>query len=210
MPGAALPPAWRLVALPRVTPGEASLVADAGTTVLRLRASAAVASVSHALDVDAGARPQLAWRWKVDRVVAAADLARKEGDDFAARLYVTFDIPLEALPFATRTRIRMGRLLFGSELPAAALCYVWDNRHPVGTTAWNPYSDRVRMVVLRSGGARAGEWMAESRDVVRDYRAAFGEGVVPRVSGIVVSVDTDQTGEDATAWFGDIAFGPRA
>jgi hypothetical protein len=200
-----------MVTLPRTAPGEAALVADAGTTVLRLRARGAVASMSHPADVDADLRPRLAWRWKVDRVVAKADLARKEGDDFAARVYVTFDLPLESLPFATRARIRMGRLLFGAELPAAALCYVWDNTHPVGTTAWNAYSDRVRMVVLRSGGARAGEWADESRDVARDFRAAFGgSGATPRVSGIVVSVDTDQTGEDASAWFGDLAFGPRA
>jgi len=138
-------------------------------------------------------------------------MARKEGDDYAARVYVTFDLPLEALPLAARTRLRLGRLIFGSELPAAALCYVWDNRHAPGTTAWNAYSSEVRMVVLRSGEALAGRWVEEARDLESDFRAAFGPaaGPTPRITGVAVSADTDQTGETVTAWFADLVLGAR-
>ena len=207
-PGAALPGEWRRVTLPRVPAGEAMLVADVAGTVLQVRAVAAAGSVAHALDADAG-EARLAWRWKIDRVVRGADMGRKEGDDYAARVYVTFDLPLGDLPFATRARIRLGRLLFGAELPTAALCYVWDNRHPEGHAAWNAYSSQVRMVVVRSGDARAGEWIAESRDIAADFRAAFGRagGALPRISGVALSADTDQTGESVTAWFGDVTLG---
>ena len=205
-PGGELPPAWRRMPLPNVAPAEIALVADAGATVLRVRAAAGTSSAVHALDVSAeGAR--LAWRWKIDRVVDGGDLARRVGDDYAARVYVTFDVPLARLPFATRARIHLARLFYGAELPAAALCYVWDNRHPPGTTAWNAYSEQVRMVVVESGNAKAGQWVAEARDVAADFRAAFGArlpGAVPRVNGIAVSADTDQTRETVTAWFGDL------
>jgi hypothetical protein len=176
--------------------------------VLRIRAQAAASSLGYRLQAD-GAHQRLAWRWKVDRVVAGADLARKQGDDYAARVFVTFDLPLEALPFLTRTRIRLARLLFGAELPTAALCYVWDNRSPPGTTAWNAYSDLVRMVVLQSGEARAGQWVRESRDIGADFAAAFGHRTsrIPRVTGVALSADTDQTGESVTAWFGDVSLG---
>lgn len=195
--------------LPRVPPGEALLVADAAGAVLQVRAVAAAGSVAHALDADAAETPRLAWRWKIDRVVRGADMGRKEGDDYAARVYVTFDLPLGELPFAVRSRIRLARLLFGAELPTAALCYVWDNRHPEGHAAWNAYSDQVRMVVVRSGEARAGQWIAESRDIAADFRAAFGRpvGALPRISGVALSADTDQTGESVTAWFGDVTLG---
>jgi hypothetical protein len=65
------------------------------------------------------------------------------------------------------------------------------------------YTDRARMVVLESGAARAGEWVTETRDLAADFRAAFGEAP-PDLIGIAIATDTDNTGEHATAWFGDL------
>jgi hypothetical protein len=209
-PGAALPEGWRPLTLPRVAAPEVALVDDAGATVLRSRAAAAAGTVTYALDVAPAQRPVLSWRWKVDRVVARANLAEKSGDDFAARVYVFYDVPVEALPLGARVKALVARAVWGERLPTAALCYVWDNRHPVGTSAWNPYTDRVRTVVLRS--ASPGAWAEESRDLEEDFRAAFGSqwpGPVPRVTGIAIGNDTDQTGEAVTAWFGDFRLGAR-
>ena len=204
------PGGWRMVGLRGVPPARVDLVEEGGTPVARIRAEAAAGSLAHSLDADVSATPLLRWRWKVDRVVEAADLMRRQGDDFAARVYVTFAVPDESLGAWERARMRLGRLLYGEALPAAALCYVWDNRHPPGTSVWNAYSGQVRMVVVRSAGA--GAWSAEMRDVAADWRAAFGTrypGPPPRISGVVVSADTDQTGEAVTAWFGDLALEPR-
>ncbi|MEO7741924.1 MAG: DUF3047 domain-containing protein [Usitatibacter sp.] len=209
-PGAALPVGWERVTLPNVAQPAVALVEDAGITVLRVKSVNAAGSVAHRLVADVARTPLLTWRWKVDRVLDKADLTRKDGDDYAARVYVSFDAPAESLSLATRARMKIAKLLYGADLPAAALCYVWDNIHAPGTTAWNPYSDRVRMIVLRSGGREAGRWMAESRDVAADYRAAFGaDAQVPPISGIAASADTDQTGESVTAWFGDFRLEPR-
>ena len=152
----------------------------------------------------------LSWRWKVDRVLERADMERKAGDDFAARVYVFFDLPLEELTFTQRMRIEVARLIYGREVPSAAICYVWDNRHPVGTMQPNPYSERVRMIVVESGASRAGQWTDARRNIEEDYRRAFETPAgkpVPRVSGIAVGADTDQTGESVSAWFGDIRLG---
>lgn len=203
--GTRLPPGWELVTLPNIRPPEVSLVKDGVATVLRLRAAQAAGSVVHRIS-DPRAASTLSWRWKVDRVVDKADLSRKQGDDYAARIYVFFDVTDESLPVAERLTLKLGRLLYGADLPAAALCYVWDNRHPTGTAAWNAYSSRVRMIVVDSGNGKAGQWIAHTRDVAADYRAAFGSGPVPPISGIAVSADTDQTGETVTAWFGDLRF----
>ncbi len=211
-PGAELPAPWSRVMLPRAKPAAITLVDDGGRTVLEVRAEAATGSATHRLAVDAAAASRLTWRWKVDRVVEAADLERKSGDDFAARVYVTFDVPAASLTFAERARIQIARLLYSVEVPAAALCYVWDNRYPAGTTRWNAYTSQVRMVVLQSGAARAGTWVDESRDVAADFRAAFGArypGPVPRITGVAVSADTDQTGESVTAWFSDVKLAAR-
>ena len=196
--------------MPRIRKPEVAVVDDGGTTVLRMVSADAAGSIAHRLRADPARTPVLAWRWKVDRVLDGADLARKDGDDYAARVYVTFDVADEALTLAERIRIRLARLFYGTDLPTAALCYVWDNRHPHGTTSWNAYSSRVRMIVLRSGGGEAGQWKSERRDLEADFRAAFGAaGELPRVTGLAAGNDTDQTGERATAWFGDFRLEPR-
>ncbi len=203
-PGAPLPASWRELVPPHAKAPSFALVDDAGVTVLRVHSEEAAGTVAHALRVDPARRPQLAWRWKVDRVVEAADLAVKGGDDFAARVYVFFDVPAAELPLADRVRLVIARLIYGEALPSAAICYVWDNRHPPGASSWSPYTDRVRTVVLESGPARAGQWMDERRDLVADYRAAFGtRAPLHDISGIAAGNDTDQTRESATAWFGD-------
>jgi hypothetical protein len=152
-PGEALPAGWRALGIARVPPSEIALVVDGGATVLRVRSHGTAGSAAFALPALPVAG-SLAWRWKVDRVVEKADLFAKSGDDFAARVYVFLEIPDAAFPWHERLRLRIARLLYGAELPSAAICYVWDNRHPVGTSTWNPYSRRVR------SGRRAGSLIA--------------------------------------------------
>ena len=207
-PGSQLPDGWRELRLADIKPAELALVADEGATVLRVRSNAAAGTAAYALRASP-AGTQLAWKWKIDRVVEKADLASKAGDDFAARVYVFFEVPMASLPWGERMKLRIARLLHGNDVPSAGICYVWDNRHPPGTSRWNPYTDRVRTVVVESGNERAGRWIDERRDVEADFRAAFGGQAMPPITGIAAGNDTDQTGESATAWFGDFRFEER-
>jgi hypothetical protein len=59
------------------------------------------------------------------------------------------------------------------------------------------------MIVVRSGGDVPSEWKVETRDLRADYRRAFGSEAPP-VSGVGISSDTDNAGESAVAWFGDV------
>lgn len=213
VPGAAIPASWRAVTLPNRPPARFEIVPDEGRAVLQVVAQAAASTLVHTLDADTRANPMLSWRWKVDHALDGAKLGTEEGDDFAARVYVSFDLPLGSLPAVERAKVNLARLVFGEDVPAAAICYVWDNANPRGTSQWNPFAPRrVRMVVLQSGNARARAWVAETRDLEADFRAAFGIAAaapVPRITGVAVGVDTDQTGESATAWFGDLTLAAR-
>jgi hypothetical protein len=102
----------------------------------------------------------------------------------------------------------VARLIYGPEVPAAVLCYVWDARAPAGSIVHSPFTGRVRLVVAESGPARLGRWLAYERDVAEDYRRAFG-AEPPAISGVVVMTDTDNTGESAEAFYGDVEFRPR-
>ena len=205
-PGRTLPAPWQPTFIRGIEPAQIELVQDEGITVLRIRASAAAGSATHRLDAHEGATPVLSWRWKVDRSLEKATWGTRAGDDYAARVYVAFDLPLEALPFLERAKIRFARFMYGEDVPAAAICYVWAGSVAPGTSGWNPYAPRVWMIVLRAGDERARQWVEESRDVAVDFRAAFASiwtGPVPRIAGVAASTDTDQTLESATAWFGD-------
>jgi hypothetical protein len=204
-----LPRDWRTFSpAPKAAPTVYTLVRDADRMVLRADAHRSMSSLIRVLRVDLAQTPILQWQWRISRVVAAADIDTKAGDDYAARLYVLFDYDATRLPLVTRLKIKLAKLFYGVDVPAAALNYVWDNRHPIGTLRPNAYTERVRMLVVESGNAHADKWRTETRDVAADFRAAFGEEP-PAVVSLAIASDTDNTGEDVTAWYGDMRFLPR-
>lgn len=208
-PGPAIAAPWQHQPLPRVErENRFDLVENGGRTVLRVRSEAAASTLTHPLAVDPAQAPKLAWRWKVSNALAGSDFSRKAGDDYAARVYVLFDYPVDKLALGDRVKISLGRTLYGASLPTAAIAYVWGTAQPVGATGPNPYTDRVRMIVVDSGPAKAGQWREVERDLAADFRALFGEDVPP-VVGLAVSADTDNTAEAVTTLFGDLRFLPR-
>ncbi|MEJ7777231.1 MAG: DUF3047 domain-containing protein [Sphingomicrobium sp.] len=82
-----------------------------------------MALLARPLSVNLAAPPILCWRWLVDAPVARGDMTRKSGGDYAARLYVAFDMPDSALSAGTRIKLGIARRLFGSNVPDAALAY---------------------------------------------------------------------------------------
>jgi hypothetical protein len=65
------------------------------------------------------------------------------------------------------------------------------------------------MIVVESGPVHLNQWRSVRRDIVADFRRAFGDDP-PRISGIAVMTDTDNTAASATAWYGDVVLHPRA
>lgn len=207
-PGATLPAdlqPWAFAGGPR--PTRYSLVEDEGGVVLRADAQASASGVVREVRIDPRTHPSLAWRWKVMGLVERGDIRRKDGDDFAARVYLTFDPDPSTLSAGERMQIAIARMVHGAKVPAAALCYVWDRKALRETLVPNAYTDRVRMIVAESGGARVGQWVEVRRDILKDYRRAFG-AEAPLVTGVIVSTDTDNTGESVVAYYGDLSFGP--
>ncbi len=205
-PGDTLPAPWKVVTLGKSKkPTHYSLALDADKTVLRADANSSMASVMHPLHFDPRDQPVIEWSWKIEHLLRKSNMATKSGDDFPARLYVLFDYDIARLPFVTRAKIRLARALFGEDVPVAALCYVWDGKSAKGTAAWSPFTDRVRVIVAESGDAHSNQWVTVRRNIVDDFRAAFGEDP-PRVTGVAVATDTDNTGESVTTFYGDIRF----
>ena len=204
--GAALPESWQPLGVSSTkNRTRYTLVDDAGVTVLRAEANASASGLSRNIKVNPAEFPILKWRWKVANVLKGSDIRTKDGDDYPARIYVMFDYPLEKLSFADRTKLRMARALHDPNLPAATLCYVWDSKAPAGTLVPSSYTNLMRMIVVESGASRVNQWLAVERDVAADFKAAFGDDAPP-ISAVAIATDTDNTGESAIAFYGDISF----
>lgn len=133
-----------------------------------------MALLARPVEVDLNRTPVLCWRWRVDAPLIKADMATKAGDDYAARVYVSFAMPPAELSFMTRAKLKLARSIYGDAVPDAAINYVWDNRYPVGTRKPNAYTDRTRMIVAESGARNAGKWVVARHDVQQDMVAEFG------------------------------------
>lgn len=197
---------WQLVRLEKQVPATEyrSLLWD-GIAAVEARADASMALLGRPVEVDLERHPVLCWRWRIDGVVRSADMTRRSGDDYAARVYLAFDLPPGSLNLADRTALALARAVFGNRVPEAAINYVWDNRQPVGTVRPNAYTDRARMVVQRSGNGDAGSWMEERVNVRADVAKVFG---VERaaLTFIAIAADSDNTGERVRAGFADLHF----
>lgn len=202
----ALPIPWKIEHLDqRVAPTQYAVRKWDGVVAIEAKAKKSMALLGRNLTVDLKKTPILCWQWRIDAPVASADMTRKSGDDYAARVYLTFAVPPDQLSFATRTKLHLARSIFGNQVPDAALNYIWDNRHPVGTLQDNAYTNRARMLVLRSGAGQAGTWVQERRNIQADFHRAFGE-VTGELRGLAIASDTDNTGEEAHAGFADFRF----
>ncbi|MCB1815010.1 MAG: DUF3047 domain-containing protein, partial [Candidatus Competibacteraceae bacterium] len=130
--------------------------------------------------------PYLNWSWKVANVLSGIDEHSKAGDDFAARVYLV--VSGGALFWKTRS-----------------LVYVWSSNQPVNSAWENPFTGNARHIAVRSGAAEVGQWLSEKRNIREDFKRVFGEDI-ESIDAVAIMTDTDNSGQSATAWYGDIYF----
>lgn len=155
-------------------------------TSLRAQSHASASGRYKEVHVDLKTTPILNWSWKVDNVLDGVNEQSKPGDDYPARIYVVFSGGL----FFWRTR---------------AINYVWSNNQPIGTTWPNAFTGNATMIAVESGAEKLGQWVTEQRNVAEDYRRLFGRDPGP-VDAVALMTDTDNSGQRASAWYGDIWF----
>ncbi len=183
------------------------LVTDDGQQVVKATTDGSASGLIARVSVEPGDSLILKWRWKVSNVFEKGNARSKSGDDYPARIYVAFEFQPEKAGFFERAKRKTVEVLFGESLPGNALNYIWANTLPEGTFIANAYTDKTMMVAVNSGRERVGDWVTVERDIVADYRQAFGEAPPPIV-GVAIMSDSDNTGEQATAWYGDVRLAP--
>lgn len=184
-----------------------------GQRVLRVAADKSYGTLRH--DLPGLALPRgttLHWRWRLEQPLREADLRRKGGDDTPIRVCALFDLELNKLGFFERNLLLAARRLSNQYLPAETLCYVWDHRLPAGSELPNPFSRRLRYVVLNSGDSQLNAWVAHERDLAADFLRVFGDETdsVPPLVGLLIGADADNTEGSSLAYVGDLELGRPA
>jgi hypothetical protein len=201
-PGSAMPAGWRPWSLSRFKPpSRYQLTEDSGATVVHAQAQSSASGMIHHLDVDPRQRPLLSWRWKVMDLLPSTASA----DDSPARIVVSFDGDHEKLDFSDRLFYDQFRLFTGQQLPYAALMYVWGSRTPKDGIVPNPYTSRIKIIVVESGRDQLGRWLSEQRNVAADFRRAFGEEP-GRIISVGIMTETDAGTRPIEVYYGDLAF----
>ncbi|MBC7204745.1 MAG: DUF3047 domain-containing protein [Pusillimonas sp.] len=204
--GVAPPEPWEVVRFDTDIPATIYSVREwDGLIAIEAQANESMALLVHPVSVDLSETPVLCWAWRVDAALKTANMAEKSGDDYAARVYVSLDLPSSAMSLGTRLALSLARGAHGNKVPDAALNYVWDNTHPIGTEMPNAYTDQNRMIVLQSGNKRAGKWVFEQRNILADAQAHFDTKDIT-VTSVAVASDTDNTQETARAGFAQVHF----
>lgn len=159
------------------------LVPDGQGTVLKAQAKGTASGLVKKMSFDTSRHRYLKWSWKIDQTIATGDETSRQGDDYAARIYIIFP----------------GRFFWQTR----ALNYIWANKLPREQFVPNAFTANAMLLAVESGMSRAGQWLAEERDILADYRRVFG-AEPPRAGGVAIMTDADNTGTEATAWYGDI------
>ncbi len=146
---------------------------------------------------------EVAFSWWVQAALPQADIADATRDDAVARVLFSFDGDHAKLSPRDRMLFELAHTLTGERPPYATLMYVYANEQPVGAIVHNPRTDRIRKIVLDAGPGQKKRWREHRRDLVADYRRAFGEEP-GRLLSVALMTDSDNTQGEALAWYGPL------
>lgn len=91
-PGSAQTDGWKPLTFKKIPkPTAYELVSDGTVVVVKARSEAAASGLTKEVKIDPALFPVVQWRWKVENVLVHSDVTRKSGDDYPARLYITFE-----------------------------------------------------------------------------------------------------------------------
>jgi hypothetical protein len=203
--GGNLPKDWNPWILKNVKRRSDYTVVRDDATVIKAVADGSASGLMKNITIDPREHPVLQWRWKVAHIIEGADVARKENNDSPARVYVAFSYDINKVGFLERLKYIAAKHIYSESLPLRAISYTWGNRTLKDSIVPMPYTRWFSQIVLENAGSPVNRWVTEERDVMEDYRRAFGEEP-GEITGVAIMTNTDNMGGQAVAWYGDIVF----
>ena len=155
--------------------------------VLKGTAKNSASGLFKKIRVDLTQTPFLNWSWRVEKSHPPLEERSKEGDDYAARVYIVVN----------------GGLLFWKTI---ALNYVWSSSQPAGKSWPSAYAGQnVMLLALRSKEHQHSKWYNEKRNVYDDFKRLFHKEII-YIDAVAIMTDSDNSGGEVVAYYGDIFF----
>lgn len=137
-------------------------------------------TIGRPVHYDLNRYPYLSWRWRVIKLPRAGNEGVRATSDSAAGIYLLFK-------------------------KHRSIKYVWSATLESETIVSSPFWAAAKIIVVRSGRCRLGEWLSERRNVVEDYKRAFNTKNVPDTpKALAFLTDSDSTDSSAVAHYDDI------
>ena len=162
------------------------LAKDADSPAIKAVSRGAASGLFYETEIDLNKTPYLSWRWKVTRLPDLDNERIKIGDDFAARVYVVVN---DGWTF----------------LSTKAISYVWSAQSPAGEEWPNPFAGGSAMMVSVRHQPAGDGWYTEKRNLKSDLKRLFGKEITT-IKAIAIMTDTDNSGSQAEAFYGDLVF----
>ncbi|MBL0422750.1 DUF3047 domain-containing protein [Ramlibacter sp. AW1] len=203
--GAAVEPRgpWHHQAFPGKKRTTFSYARKDGRHAVRAQSAASASALRQRLHVPPHALGQLRFSWWVPALIEQADMRLRDADDSPVRVVLVFEGDRSRLSPRNAMLSELAQAVTGEPLPYATLMYVWSNQRPVGDVIVNPRTDRIRKLVVQSGGDKLKHWLDYERDIRSDFERVFGEPPGALV-GLGLMTDSDNTGAHTQAWYGPV------
>ncbi|MEM9161222.1 MAG: DUF3047 domain-containing protein, partial [Verrucomicrobiota bacterium] len=116
---------WRELKLPKRSPTIYEKTSLEDRISIKATSKQSASGLVYVTEIDPTEYPIIEWTWKVENAVEKGDLKRKSGDDYAARVYLTFEYDKSKLPFADRIKYAFITTFTKYEVPLRAINYIW-------------------------------------------------------------------------------------
>ncbi|MCQ1061202.1 DUF3047 domain-containing protein [Photobacterium sp. ZSDE20] len=170
-----------------------------GQRVLKATSNNSATLLSKPIRIDLVETPYLNWSWRVENQLKGLNETTKDGDDYAARIYLA-----------------IGTKLLSSS--SKAINYVWSSNQPRFSRWSNAFAgEKVQMIAIRGEADSVSQWQSEKRNVYQDFINMFGDKGSEQanreayrdLNGIAIMTDTDNSDQAVTAYYGDIFFSAK-
>jgi hypothetical protein len=164
--------------------------------VLKAYSQSSASGLAKEITIDLLKTPFVNWSWKIKNGLPNLDETTKDGDDYAARLYV----------------VKSGGWKIWN---TRALNYVWSSNQQVGSTWNNAFvGDNAKMFSVKGKEDTVGIWATEKRNVYEDLILIFGDKGSDKknqeayryLDAVALMTDTDNSQLKATAYYSNIYF----
>lgn len=180
---------------------------DTIKNVIAIKATSdnAASALVREITVDLNEFPILEWTWYVTKIFQKGNISTKKGNDYPAALCIKFEYVKDKEASITKSMYEIAKKKFGQYPPSHGLDYLWANHAPIDTMVPSPFTKRVWQIVVESGTGKVNRWVRHKRNVREDFKAIFAMSP-PKIKAIMIFTDTDNTGDKAISYYGDISF----